>query len=73
MRNLLLVTLLALLLQGCGTIGFLRYGLTQGGPGNLHRRDAAPDAPLVDRDGMELQLHDFLGGRPLVLIFGSFT
>ena len=73
MRKLVLTALLAATLPSCGAVGFLRYGLTQGNPGRLHAGDDAPDVPLVDTEGQALRLLDFVGERPLVLVFGSFT
>ena len=35
--------------------------------------DAAPDAKLVALDGSTFHLHDRIGRRPLVLVFGSYT
>ena len=64
---------LGFLLQGCAVVGFLRYGLTQARPGSLWRGDVAPDAPVHAIDGEPRRLHDAFTGRPLVLVFGSFT
>lgn len=72
-RNLLLGLLLAWLAQSCGAAGFLRYGLTQARPGNLHRGIEAPDVELVSLNGERLRLSDLIGERPLVLVFGSYT
>ena len=65
--------LLLALLPACGAVGFVRYGLTQARPGQLKVGEQAPDPLLVDLDGDPLLLHQELDGRPLVLIFGSFT
>ena len=51
----------------------VRYALPHMHLGNLKVGDAAPDARLVALDGTQFQLHDRLEGRPLVLVFGSFT
>lgn len=54
--------------------GFLRYALPQWREGNLHVGDRAPDARVFSLDGKQaLYLRDWIGKRPLVLIFGSYT
>lgn len=54
--------------------GFLRYALPQWHRGDLRVGDAAPDARLISLDGQSnFYLHDHIGARPLVLIFGSYT
>ncbi|HUJ33439.1 MAG TPA: hypothetical protein VLY23_19310 [Candidatus Acidoferrum sp.] len=54
--------------------GFLRYALPQWHRGDLHVGDAPPDVRLISLDGQSsFYLHDRLGTRPLVLIFGSYT
>ena len=54
--------------------GFLRYALPQWHRGDLRVGDAAPDARLLALDGQSsFHLHDRIGARPLVLIFGSYT
>jgi peroxiredoxin len=54
--------------------GFLRYGLPNWHRGDLRVGDSAPDAQLVTLDGQTtLRLHDRIGRKPLVLVFGSFT
>jgi hypothetical protein len=54
--------------------GFLRYALPQWHRGDLHVGDSAPDAPLFALDGQSsFRIHDRIGARPLVLIFGSYT
>ena len=56
-------------------IGMLRYDTRR--EGELKLGDPAPEVELValtSDDGTErIQLRDQLHGRPLVLIFGSFT
>ena len=53
-------------------IGMLRYD--QRRPGDLKVGDAAPDVVLVGVDGVsQVCLRDHLRGKPLVLIFGSYT
>ncbi|MCA8981975.1 MAG: hypothetical protein H6831_08875 [Planctomycetes bacterium] len=61
------------LLPKWGPFGFLRYGLTQLDSGDLRVGDAAPDAPVVALDGSPGSLLAHLTGKPLVLVFGSFT
>jgi peroxiredoxin len=54
--------------------GFLRYGLPNWHRGDLKVGDRAPDVQLVALDGQTtFHLRDRIGGKPLVLIFGSFT
>lgn|GEM_PF-1086062 len=53
---------------------FLRYALPHWREGSVRLGDRAPDARLVSLDGKtSFYLHDFIGKRPLVLIFGSYT
>lgn len=54
--------------------GFLRYALPQWHRGDLRIGDPAPDARLLSLDGQSsFYLHERIGARPLVLIFGSYT
>jgi len=54
--------------------GFLRYALPQWREGDLKVGDRAPDARVFSLDGRtSFYLHDEIGKRPLVLIFGSYT
>jgi hypothetical protein len=54
--------------------GFLRYALPQWHQGDLKVGDRAPDAPLISLDGASsFNIHDRIGARPLILIFGSYT
>ena len=54
-------------------VGFLRYG-TQRTEGNLKVGDRAPEATLVALDGTTpVRLSEQIGGKPLVLVFGSYT
>lgn len=54
--------------------GFLRYALPQWHKGPLHVGDTAPDFQVYSLDGQEtFRLHDRMGSRPMVLIFGSYT
>ena len=51
----------------------VRFALPHMHRGNLHVGDHAPDVTLVSLDGGSFQLRDHLQGKPLVLVFGSFT
>lgn len=54
--------------------GFLRYALPQWHEGNLHVGDRAPDARVFSLDGRDAHdLHEWIGTKPLVLVFGSYT
>ncbi len=53
-------------------IGMLRYDQRQ--EGTLRVGDRAPDVTLVSLDGATpVRLASQIGGRPTVLVFGSFT
>jgi len=53
-------------------IGMLRYDQRE--EGKLKVGDAAPDVSLLALDGTTpVPLKDSFGGKPLVLVFGSFT
>jgi hypothetical protein len=53
-------------------LGMMRYD--QRKEGSLRVGDAAPDAELVAPDGARrVRIQDSVGGKPLVLVFGSFT
>jgi hypothetical protein len=53
-------------------IGILRYD--QRREGSLKVGDLAPDVALASLDGASpVRLRERLAGRPLVLVFGSFT
>jgi len=55
-------------------IEMVRFALPYMHVGNLKVGDAAPDVRLVALDGTtRFQLREHLSGRPLVLVFGSFT
>lgn len=56
-----------------GPFGFLRFGLTQLDAGSLRVGDAAPDAAVTRLDGTRTTLHAHCVGKPLALVFGSFT
>lgn len=52
----------------------VRYALPHMHRGNLKVGDQAPDARLVALDGStRFHLRERTNGRPLVLVFGSFT
>jgi len=54
--------------------GMLRYALPHMHRGTLKAGDDAPDARLVTLDGTaSFHLRERTAGRPLVLVFGSFT
>lgn len=54
--------------------GFLRYALPQWHEGNLEIGEAAPDVRVFSLDGRTPHdLHEWIGKKPLVLIFGSYT
>jgi len=54
-------------------IGILTYG-RQAREGTLKVGDPAPVVSLVDLDGTTRRdLSEWIGPRPLVLVFGSFT
>ena len=55
-------------------IGMVRYALPHMHRGNLKVGSRAPDATLVALDGTtKFGLRERVGGKPLVLVFGSFT
>ena len=77
---------LGILLLGAGTglsfmagspkdaLEMVRYALPYMHMGNLQVGSAAPDATLLALDGdTRFHLRDRIGGKPLVLVFGSFT
>jgi len=52
----------------------MRYALPHMHRGKLKVGDDAPDARLVALDGNEhFHIRERTNGRPLVLVFGSFT
>lgn len=56
------------------TIQMVRYALPYMHRGHLKVGDRVPDVPLVSLDGTtRFGLRQHLAGRPLVLVFGSFT
>ena len=53
-------------------IGMIRYD--QRKEGQLKPGDAAPDVALVSLDGKTpVRVSEQVGGKPLVLVFGSYT
>lgn len=52
-------------------IGMLRYDQRE--EGELAVGDPAPDVVVAALDGSDVRLRDRFGGRPVVLIFGSYT
>ena len=52
----------------------VRYALPHMRRGNLHVGDSAPDAKLFALNGSgTFHIRERSGGKPLVLVFGSFT
>lgn len=55
-------------------IEMVRFALPHMHVGTLKVGDRAPDARLVALDGeTRFRIHERASGRPLVLVFGSFT
>ncbi len=55
-------------------IGMVRYALPHMHRGNLQVGTDAPDATLVSLDGAtRFHIRERTRGKPLVLVFGSFT
>ncbi len=71
---LLLAAVIGVLYVGPrNVIGILTFG-QQAREGSLQVGDAAPEITVVSLDGVtEKPLTDWMGSRPLVLVFGSFT
>lgn len=79
------IGLVALVVAACVVLSFMagspkdaiqmvRFALPYMHRGNLHVGDNAPDVKLVALDGTStFQLREHLQGKPLVLVFGSFT
>ena len=62
----------AILIGPRNIVGMLRYD--QRREGELKVGDPAPDVALVGLDGTSsVHLREHIGGKPLVLIFGSYT
>lgn len=51
--------------------GMMRYDQRE--EGELRVGDPAPDVELAALDGRSVRLRERLGGKPVVLIFGSYT
>jgi hypothetical protein len=79
--GLLVLAFIALSVMAGGpkdAIEMARFALPHMHLGTLKVGDRAPDARLVALDGatrfhIHDRIHDRTGGRPLVLVFGSFT
>ncbi len=55
-------------------LGMVRYALPHMHRGNLKVGDDAPDARLIALDGTtQFHIRERTAGKPLVLVFGSFT
>jgi len=74
---LLLIAYIALSFMAGGprdALYMVRYALPHMHRGNLKPGDSAPDAKLFALDGTEtFHIRERTGGKPLVLVFGSFT
>jgi hypothetical protein len=65
-------TFAAIKIGPANIIGLIRYDQRE--EGTLEVGDKLPDVTLVSLDGAtKPRVHDRIGGKPLVLIFGSFT
>jgi hypothetical protein len=54
--------------------GMVRYALPYMHRGKLKPGDTAPDAPLLALDGKDqFRIRERIGGRPLMVVFGSYT
>ena len=51
--------------------GMLRYDQRE--EGDLRVGDPAPDVALKGLDGSSVHLRERIGGKPVVLVFGSYT
>jgi hypothetical protein len=75
--GLLLLVFIALSLMAGGpkdALQMARFALPHMHLGNLKAGDRAPDVRLVALDGTtRFHLRERVSGRPLVLVFGSFT
>ena len=74
---LLLIAYVALSVMAGGpkdALYMVRYALPHMHRGNLKVGDSAPDAKLFALNGSEtFHVRQRTGGKPLVLVFGSFT
>ena len=65
-------TLIAWKIGPRNIIGMIRYD--QRKEGTLKPGDAAPDVTLVSLDGKTpVRVAERIGGKPLILVFGSYT
>ena len=75
--GLLVLAFIALSVMAGGpkdAIEMVRFALPHMHLGTLKVGDRAPDARLVALDGAtRFHIHECSSGRPLVLVFGSFT
>jgi hypothetical protein len=75
--GLLVLAFVALSVMAGGpkdALAMVRFALPHMHLGTLKVGDRAPDARLVALDGAtRFNLHERTSGRPLVLVFGSFT
>lgn len=75
--GLLIVSFAALSLLAGGPrnlYGLVRFALPHMSQGELRVGDTAPDVQIAVLDGRStFHLHERIGQRPLVLIFGSYT
>ena len=54
--------------------GMVRYALPHMHRGKLRPGDAAPDAAVLTLDGKDrFHIRDRINGRPLMVVFGSYT
>jgi len=74
---LLLIAFIALSVMAGGpkdAVYMIRYAIPHMHRGNLKVGDAAPDAKLFALNGSEtFHVRERTSGKPLVLVFGSFT
>ena len=57
-----------------GAYGMVRYAFPHMRRGDLKVGDQAPDASLLALDGTSrFRIRERTGGRPLVIVFGSYT
>jgi hypothetical protein len=75
--GLLLAAFIALSVMAGGpkdALYMVRYALPHMHRGNLKVGDAAPDAKLIALNGFDtFHVRERSSGKPLVLVFGSFT
>ena len=71
-RTALLLTV-ASSLSSCFIVGGFRYGIPNMKSGDHDEGDPAPNVELVALTGETIALDEHMAGRPLVLVFGSFT